>query len=186
MAREPRQLSSYPLPFTLPFLPELRTSNHTSPVHCIVIGNGVILRGMGSTGRWAGWGLASRLMLAASCVGGSSTTTPPALNPADVQVDQNTAATAVQLLNSYRVLGSIDPVVLDTDLSMGCQLHANYLTANLVSLSTVGLKAHTETPGALGYTLQGAKSGQNSVIYEGVTATQAVGNWMQTLYTASA
>jgi hypothetical protein len=121
------------------------------------------------------------LLFAASCGGGSAATVP-ALNPAQVQVNHTTAASAVDLLNYYRSLGSLDSVVLDSDLCKGCQLHANYLVANSVSLSNVGLQAHTETPGGLGYTAAGAKAGQNSVIYEGVTATQAVTNWMQTLY----
>ena len=140
---------------------------------------------MGIAGRMGRLGVLffAAMLLVASCSGGgTSSTVPIVTNPSQVQVDQNTAATAVALLNQYRMLGSIDPVALDADLCKGCQLHANYLSSNSVSLSSVGLKAHTETPGAIGYTATGAKSAQNSVIYEGVTPTQAVTNWMQTLY----
>jgi hypothetical protein len=139
---------------------------------------------MGIAGRMGRLGvlLVSATLLVASCSGGISATVPIVTKPGQVQVDQSTAERAVSLLNTYRLLGSIDPVALDTDLCKGCQLHANYLTSNSVSLGVVGLKAHTETPGTNGYTTIGAKSAQNSVIYEGVTATQAVTNWMQTLY----
>jgi len=123
------------------------------------------------------------LLAVASCTGGSAGTTIPIVtNPAQVQVNHTAASNAIDLLNYYRSLGSLDLVTTDSDLCKGCQLHANYLSGNSVSLNAVGLKAHTETPGTAGYTVAGAKAGQNSVIYEGVTATQAVSNWMQTLY----
>lgn len=123
------------------------------------------------------------MLAAASCAGGSTGSTVPIVtNPSLVQVDHTTASSAVEILNYYRSLGSLDAAVLDQDLCKGCQLHANYLAGNSVSLSVVGLKAHTETPGVNGYTAAGAKAAQNSVIYEGVTASQAVNNWMQTLY----
>jgi len=99
-----------------------------------------------------------------------------------VQVDQSAASEAVAILNSYRAIGSLAPVTLDSNLCKGCQLHANYLTTNAVSLSAVGLVAHTESQSMPGYTPNGQLAGENSVIYEGVTAPQAVNNWMQTLY----
>jgi hypothetical protein len=115
--------------------------------------------------------------------GGSSITTPwPGSDPNDVPMDYGAATSVVAQLNYYRSLGSLPPVTLDHGLSSGCQLHANYLQLNSVSLGSVGLAAHTETKGLPGYSASGAKAGANSVIYEGVTPVQAVNNWMQTLY----
>lgn len=123
------------------------------------------------------------LMLAASCGGGQGAVLPPgSSNPSNVQVDQNAASSALAVLNEYRRMCSIPPVALDTKLSKGAQLHANYLYTNSVSLGAVGLQAHKEFPGTPGYSVEGNAAGQNSVIYEGVTATQSVHNWMQTLY----
>src|SRR5688572_23436917 len=85
-------------------------------------------------------------VLIASCGGGNSVTVPIISNPSQVQVDQNAASSAIALLNVYRGIGSVAPVSLDTDLCKGCQLHANYLTTNSVSLGSVGLQAHSELP----------------------------------------
>jgi len=139
---------------------------------------------MGFSGRVTGWlaGLTvATVLLVVSCTGPASTSAI-VTTPSQVQVDESSASTAVAILNHYRSLGSLAPVTLDDDLCKGCQLHANYLAANSVSLASVGLQAHTETAGALGYTTQGAHAAGNSVIYEGVSPTVAVNNWMQTLY----
>ena len=122
-------------------------------------------------------------LLTACGAGGTTVSGPPVSgNPAQVQVNQAAGTAALALLNEYRAIGSLPPVALDANLCKGCQLHANYLYTNTIKLGTVGLQAHTETVGLPGYSQQGALAGQNSVIYEGVTPSHAIHNWMQTLY----
>src|SRR5688500_13869365 len=55
------------------------------------------------------------LTLAVSCGmgGGSAVTLPPVTDPRNVQVDQTAASGALGILNTYRKLGSLDPVQLD-------------------------------------------------------------------------
>ena len=96
--------------------------------------------------------------------------------------DLDSATLALARLNHYRTLASVPKVQLDYDLSRDCQKHANYLKINSVDLRVVGLQAHTEDPHAVGYSAAGAEAGGSSVIYQGVTAPEAVDNWMCTLY----
>jgi hypothetical protein len=88
----------------------------------------------------------------------------------------------VARLNFYRSQASLEPVELDYDLSRGCQLHANYLAGNAISLAAVGLNAHEESAAMPGYSTEGAAAGRNSVIYQGVAPVQAIDNWMRTFY----
>lgn len=123
--------------------------------------------------------------LAASTACGSALNSSPGpkpdTNPQTVQADA-IGVSAIAQLNNYRAFGSLPPVSLDPRLSIGAQLHANYLALNSVSLSQVGLDAHVQSNSMPGFTEQGYHAGLNSVIYEGVTAVTAIDNWMQTFY----
>jgi uncharacterized protein YkwD len=113
--------------------------------------------------------------LAAGCGGGGSTTVP---GPGGQQV----AGSAVAQLNQYRRIGGLPAVTSDPILTQGAQQHAYYLGVNNVSLSQVGLAAHDENSSLPGYSSLGKKAGQNSVIYQGVTAIEAIDNWTLTFY----
>jgi hypothetical protein len=97
-------------------------------------------------------------------------------------VNYTAAQAAVQELNYYRAMASAPPVTLDYQLSLACQLHANYMGLNHVNLRDVGLAAHHEYPGMPGYSAEGAAAAMNSVIYQGVGPVTAVDNWMSTFY----
>src|SRR5207249_11498428 len=56
------------------------------------------------------------------------------------------AARAAALLNQYRRLVGLSPVMVDGELSSGCALHARYLLTNLDHPSTRGLGMHDEDP----------------------------------------
>jgi hypothetical protein len=89
---------------------------------------------------------------------------------------------AVQRLNTYRIDAGLSPVRVDPQLSAGCQAHADYLVANRINLETVQLAAHTEHAGLPGYSAAGAAAASNSIIFQGVSASAAVDQWLQTLY----
>ncbi len=127
--------------------------------------------------------LALSAWLACSCGGGGSATTPWPNNPGDeIKVNMAAATAAVNRLNVYRAQAGVPPVTLDLDLSYGAQAHANYLDYNGISLQVVGLSAHEESPAMPGYTTEGKTAARNSVIYQGVTALEAIDNWTRTFY----
>jgi hypothetical protein len=124
--------------------------------------------------------LGATLILAA-CSGGGSAAYPN-LPGVPVAVDIFAASAAVARLNVYRAQAGLPPVDLDLDLSRGCQMHANYLDYNRISLTVVGLGAHAQTPNLPGYSSEGAQSARNSIIYQGVGPVEAIDNWMNTFY----
>lgn len=127
--------------------------------------------------------LALSLAFASACGGGSGVTTPWPNEPgSNITVNQSAANAAIARLNIYRAQAGVPPVTLDLDLSYGAQAHANYLDYNGISLSVVGLSAHQESPALPGYTTEGKTAAQNSVIYQGVTPTEAIDNWTRTFY----
>jgi len=119
------------------------------------------------------------LALMAGCGGGGST---PSDSPYPASMNYPAATAAMTLFNEYRAQSLVPPVGLNLKNSLACQAHADYLNDNDISLSVVGLGAHTEDPALPGYTTDGAIAGANSVIYEGVTAEEAIENWMSTFY----
>lgn len=126
---------------------------------------------------------AAALALSVSaCGGGSSVTTPGNGDPFNPDVNVTAANAAVARLNFYRAQAGVPAVTLDMDLSQGAQLHANYLKSNSVSLQVVGLSAHDESPTLQGYSTQGKQAAHNSIIYQGVTPTEAIDNWTRTFY----
>lgn len=129
--------------------------------------------------RWlVGIILMGLLLVAFGCAGSGSPT--PGGGP--VVVDYTAARQALALFNHYRIQAAVPPVLLDADQSFGCQSHAEYLDLNDISLREIGLEAHHENVALPGYSQAGADAGPNSVIYEGVTPTQAIENWMSTFY----
>ena len=131
-------------------------------------------------GRWlAAIAACGTLGLLVGCGGGGS---PPSSQVPDGGVNYTEAYKAVELFNTYRARAGVPAVTLDPSDSGNCQAHANYLYINDISLSEVGLNAHDEDPTLDGYTTGGDLAGSRSVIYEGVTAEEAVGNWMNTFY----
>lgn len=85
-------------------------------------------------------------------------------------------------INRYRRLAGLEPVELDARLSLGCEAHARYLTANRSHPSLRGLGVHAEQSGLPGYTLQGARAAVNSLIAPRRNLPEAVEAWMATLY----
>jgi uncharacterized protein YkwD len=75
------------------------------------------------------------------------------------------AQQALQRLNSYRKLVGLPTVVLDTDLSKGCQAHAEYLVYNAIVMNKKKLPANDEDPSLLGYTAQGKAAARRSDIF---------------------
>lgn len=120
-------------------------------------------------------GLAALLTLAGGCGGGGTVSTNPA-----TAVLATTAA--VQRLNQYRQAAELAPVVVDSVYSEGCQLHAEYLVTNQIRLHDVQLAAHTEDASLHGYSVAGVFAAENSIIFQGVSATTAIDQWLQTLY----
>lgn len=92
------------------------------------------------------------------------------------------ALNCVAALNAHRRRAGLPPVVLDAELSRGCQAHARYLLLNTGQPSTRGLGIHKEDAKLPGYTAEGEAAGQASVIAAGVPPVAAVEDWMATLY----
>jgi hypothetical protein len=126
----------------------------------------------------------SLALLTLSACGGETSAAPVPWpgHEDDTQIDYATAQAAASRLNYYRSLAGSGPVALSYELSCGCRQHAAYMRANNIKLRDVGLMAHKEDPAAIGFTSAGALAGVNSVIYQGVAPTEAIDNWMNTLY----
>jgi uncharacterized protein YkwD len=93
------------------------------------------------------------------------------------------AKKALDKVNGFRKLAGLAPVVLDTELSRGCQAHARYLALNDGHPATVGLKAHHEDMTLPGASEAGDKAGAASDISIGEPSPLlSVDTWMATLY----
>jgi len=129
-------------------------------------------------GRLTHWILLGFIFQLLGCGGGQATVQ----QPGTADVNYAAAAAAMERFNLYRTLAAVQPVELDTYLSLGCQYHANYLTLNNVNLRDVQLAAHTEDPSLSGYSSRGDHAGKSSIIYQGVAPVEAIDNWMRTFY----
>lgn len=98
------------------------------------------------------------------------------------RVNFSAAYNAVYRFNEYRREVGVQTVDLDYDLSRGCQLHADYLKDNSVSLNVVGLSAHSQDELNPLFSEEGFSAAQSSIIYEGVAPVDAVDRWMRTFY----
>ncbi|UNM08836.1 MAG: CAP domain-containing protein [Planctomycetales bacterium] len=98
------------------------------------------------------------------------------------RVNFSAAYNAVSRFNEYRESVGVQKVDLDYDLSRGCQLHADYLKHNSISLNVVGLDAHTEDSTNPLYSEDGERAAHASIIYEGVAPVDAIDRWMRTFY----
>jgi uncharacterized protein YkwD len=85
-------------------------------------------------------------------------------------------------LNAYRKLAGLKPATLDSRLSKGCVLHAEYLVKNAKHPSTAGLGGHDERPDLPGYTKEGERAGQAGVIAICPDPRDAVDGWLATFY----
>jgi uncharacterized protein YkwD len=85
-------------------------------------------------------------------------------------------------VNKARTETGLPPVVLDADLSHGCDLHARYLVRNFGDPTTQGLGMHDEDAKKPGYSAEGQRAGKASVIASDGSAMDSVDSWLATLY----
>src|SRR5262249_2347608 len=85
-------------------------------------------------------------------------------------------------VNAYRKIAGVGPVTLDPALSKGCQAHAHYLVRNHGHPAVRGLDIHKEDPSLPGYSEEGHRAAQASVIQAGVSPPVAVDGWMATFF----
>ena len=88
----------------------------------------------------------------------------------------------VEAVNAYRRLAGLKPVTVDAESCRACQAHARYLVRNNGHPSLQGLGMHQEDELLPGYTPEGRKAGQGSVITNDGTPGDSVAGWMATLY----
>jgi hypothetical protein len=85
-------------------------------------------------------------------------------------------------LNHWRQAAGLQPVAENSQLSEGCRAHANYLLENARAAGvpivragmTMGAAMHRESPGAVGYSDQGAEAARGGRLVRGVTQTADV------------
>jgi hypothetical protein len=87
----------------------------------------------------------------------------------------------VTRINEYRVSAGLAPVRLDDALNAACVLHARYITANDVRMD-VDFTPHEENPKFPGYTPEGKKAAENSIIINAVEPEKTVDYWMGTTF----
>lgn len=92
------------------------------------------------------------------------------------------AETMLKRLNEIRKSAGLDEVKLDDALSIGAQLHTEYMIRNEGHPKLEGLKAHHEAEDLPGYTPEGAKAGAASDIGFGQRPSEVVDGWNGTLY----
>jgi uncharacterized protein YkwD len=95
---------------------------------------------------------------------------------------QANPARIVAQVNAYRKIAGVEPVSLDPELSKGCQAHAEYLARNHGRPELQGLNVHKEDPSLPGYSEEGARAAQASVIAAGTSPPAAVDGWMDTFF----
>jgi len=89
------------------------------------------------------------------------------------------AENTVAGLNKYRVLAGLRPVAEDAAMTRACGLHAKYLIANSVKADE-NFVAHEQKPDLPGYTPEGARCAENSVIISQIELESAYDFWMAT------
>jgi uncharacterized protein YkwD len=90
--------------------------------------------------------------------------------------------TILRKVNAFRAQAGLNAVELDPELSRGCDLHARFIARNFGHPSTQGLGIHDENPNLPGYTQEGHRAGQASVIASDPNPLDCVDSWMSTLY----
>ena len=95
---------------------------------------------------------------------------------------ERVAAHLLAAVNRARAAAALAPVVLDPELSHGCDLHAAYLRRNSNDPLTQGPGHARRAPGAPGYTAEGQRAGRSSVIANDSNPMDAVDSWLATLY----
>jgi uncharacterized protein YkwD len=85
-------------------------------------------------------------------------------------------------VNSFRAQVGLTAVEIDPELSRGCELHARFIARNFSHPSTQGLGMHEESSDLPGYTQEGRRAGQASVIASDPNPLDCVESWMSTIY----
>lgn len=80
-------------------------------------------------------------------------------------------------LNKYRAFAGLPPVTEDPAMVRACGLHAKYLILNSVKTDMV---AHEQRPDYPGYSAEGARCAENSVIISQIDLESAYDFWMAT------
>jgi len=123
-------------------------------------------------------------------------TSPVAAEPADPYPDPHPSDRRVpqpadgspelrvkQVVDRYRAVANLPPVILDPVLSRGCMEHANYMKLNQDTDAMAGLNAHHQRSNLPGATPEGAKCGKAADLFPGVSdLVVAVDGWMAGLY----
>ncbi len=78
--------------------------------------------------------------------------------------DEVVAKTIVASINRHRCLLQLNDVVLDEELSKGCECHAGYVAKNIGKPQIDGLKIHEEDRTLPGFTPEGQRAGRSSII----------------------
>lgn len=89
------------------------------------------------------------------------------------------AENTVAGLNKYRALAGLRPVAEDSAMVRACGLHAKYLIENSVKADE-NFVAHEQKPGLPGYSAEGARCAENSVIISQIELESAYDFWMAT------
>lgn len=89
------------------------------------------------------------------------------------------AQSTVAGLNKYRTLAGLRPVTEDAAMVRACGLHAKYLIENSVKADE-NFVAHEQKPDLPGYTPEGARCAENSVIISQIELDSAYDFWMAT------
>lgn len=85
-------------------------------------------------------------------------------------------------LNAVRLIAGLPEVTLDEKLSRPCRLHAEYVVRNIEHPKVQDMGIHDEDPMLPGYTKEGAKAGEVSVIALLPDPSESVDSWMATFY----
>jgi uncharacterized protein YkwD len=101
----------------------------------------------------------------------------------DVKADRARDVRAIlDKVNAARRQAGVGEVALDEKLSRACQSHAEYLARHAGHPSLQGLGVHDEDPKLAGYTKEGQRSAQGSVITDVSFPHNTVDGWLATLY----
>jgi uncharacterized protein YkwD len=98
------------------------------------------------------------------------------------QLPRRGPKTVLERVNEFRRIAGLTPVVMDDDLTAGCEAHVKYLVRNARHPSVEGLGAHQEDPKLPGYSEAGTRAGKMSDISFGTDPLISVDAWMATFF----
>jgi len=89
----------------------------------------------------------------------------------------------LRLINEYRRVAGVPPVLVDPKLAQGCSEHARYMVLNRGKPQMYSINAHRQDPSLPGATPAGAECGKRAVLYPSINDLRsAVRGWMGTIY----